>query len=241
MKQFLWALAACVAMGSASALERPATDPRVISVSGQGEVSVKPDRARVSMGVEAVNADLKTAEAEVNRVVRAFIAESKVLGIAEADVSTAGINIAPEYIWLEKERRNQLVGYRVSRDLEVMLRDLDKVGDLMLRATRAGVNRVNSPQLESSRSADLTRQALVKATEDARAKAKLLADTLAVKLGPVLRLNAQDAAAPPPYPMVKAMAVRSDTAESGNQEMGFSAGEIRYAASVSADFELIVP
>lgn len=234
---FLILITALLAAGAAAAHAHENPDARRVAVTGRGDVSVAPDRALVSVGVEVSNAELKTAEAEANRVARAFLSEAKALGIADKDISSAAVNIYPEYVWIEQERRQKLTGYRASREMVVMLRDLNKVGELLLRATKAGANRVSPPQLESSKAKELTQQALVKAAEDARAKAKLLAETLGAKLGPVFRINAADAPVPPPMPM-KAMAMRSEAAD-GNAEMGFSAGEIRVEASVTAEFDLL--
>lgn len=225
--------------GNALAHESP--DPRRVATTGQGEVSVAPDRARVSVGVDVSNAELKAAESEANRVARAFLAEAKALGIADKDIATAAVTIHPEYVWIEQERRQRLTGYRASREMQVFVRDLNKVGELLLRATKAGANRVSPPQLETSRAKELTQEALVKAAEDARARAKLLAETLGARLGPVHRINAADAAPPPPMPM-KVMAMRAEAADAGgNAEMGFAAGEIRIEASVHAEFDLIAP
>lgn len=213
---------------------------RHVSVSGQGEVSVTPDRARLRLGVTQLSPDLDAAEAKVNAVVRAYLAEAKTLGAKDEQISTAGMSIQPEYQWDEKERVNHLVGYRVSRDIEVVIQNLDKLGDFVLRATKAGVNQVQPPQLESSKAKDLQNQALTRAALDAQAKARLMAETLGVKLGPLHNLSASDFAPPPPMP--KVMTMRADAAfESGNQEMGFSPGEIRYAASVNAEFDLLIP
>lgn len=214
--------------------------PRLIAVTGQGEVSVKPDRARLSLAADALNADLKAAEAEVNKVVRAYLVEAKALGTKDEHISTAGISISPEYVWDEKARRQQLVGYRARREINVVIENLDKVGDYILRATKVGVNHVSSPALESSKSGTLVEQALVNAANDARAKARLLAETLGLKLGPVRTLRVNDYT-PPPMPM-KVMAMRAEAADAGgNQEMGFAAGEIKYTASAAVEFDLIKP
>lgn len=213
--------------------------PRLVAVTGQGEVAVKPDRARLTLAVDALNADLKAAEAEVNRVVRAYLVEAKALGTKDEHISTAGISISPEYVWDEKARRQQLVGYRARRDINVTVENLDRIGDYLLRATKVGVNNVSSPVLESSGKDALLQQALVNAANDARAKAKLLAETLGMKLGAVRTLRINDYA-PPPMPM-KAMMQRAEMADSGNQEMGFAAGEIKYSASASVEFDLIKP
>lgn len=225
--------------GAAGAQDNSAALHRHVSVTGSGEVAVKPDRARLHLGVTKLDLDLRAAENGVNSVVRAYLAEAKALGIKDEHISTAGMNISPEYVWDEKERTNRLVGYRASRGIDLVIEDLDKLGDFVLRATKVGVNEVQTPQLESSKAKDIQNQAMVKAAEEARAKAKLLAETLGAKLGPIHNLSVSDGGMPP---MPKQMAVRAMAAEDGgNQEMGFSAGEIRYNAQVSADFELLVP
>lgn len=211
--------------------------PRTVSVSGEGEVAVKPDRARLTLGVDQLSPDVKSAETEVNKVVRAYLAEARNLGAKEEQVSTTGVSIQPEYVWDEKSRQQKLAGYRVRREIVVVINDLDKLGDFILRATKSGVNQVHPPALESSRAKEFENQALVKAAEDARARARLLADTLNVKLGPVRSISAAESGPPPPV-MMKAMAMRAEAAD-GNAGMGISLGEIRYRATVQAEFDLL--
>lgn len=215
---------------------------RNANVSGQGEVSVKPDRARISLAVDTANIQLRKAEEETNRIVRAYLTELKSLGLKDEQISTAGVSINPEFVWDDKARQQRLVSYHARREIDLRVDDLQQIGDVILKATMVGVNQVNPPVLESSKSKELSRQALVKAAEDARSKAQLLADTLGVKLGAVRSISANDN--PPPPVMFKAMAMRSmaaDTAPPGNEQMGFATGEIKYGASVSADFDLIAP
>lgn len=211
--------------------------PRLISVSGDADVSATPDRARIQIGVTQVSPEVATAEAAVNKVVKAYVAEAKKLGARDEDIATAGISIQPEYVWDEKARVNKLTGYRVSRDIETRVGNLDKLGDYLLAATRAGVNQVQPPVLESSKADELQNQALVKAAKNAQAKARLLADTLGVKLGSVHGI-VEEGSAPAPQPMMKAMAMRAEAADSGNSEMGLQTGEIRFHAAVNAQFEV---
>jgi uncharacterized protein len=229
-------LASPLAQAQSSA-QTPAEPPhRHVAVSGQGEVAVLPDRARVRMGVTQVSPDLLAAETKVNTVVRAFLTEARALGLKDEHVNTTGVSIQPEYVWDEKERNNRLVGYRVSRDIEALVIDLGKLGDVMLRATKVGVNQVQPPQLESSKAREVQQQALVKAAQDAQARARLLAETLGMKLGAVHSISAHEAGPQPPMP--KMMAMRAE-ADGGNAEMGINAGELRYGATVSAEFELV--
>lgn len=240
MNKLSAALLSLSLLASSTAFAGDEPPRRSVVVTGQGEVAVKPDRARLNLAVDALNTDPKLAEGEVNKVVRAYVAEAKALGVKDSDLSTAGVSLTPEYVWDEKNRRNRLTGYRARRDITVVVTDLAKLGDYVLRATQVGVNNVNPPQLEASNARELAREALVKATEDARGKAQLLADTLKVKLGGVRSLNANEGYVPAPMP--KMMAMRTEAAfDSGNQQMGLETGEIRYSASVTADFDLLAP
>ena len=229
-----------LASSAATAAEDGAAQRRSVSVTGQGEISVRPDRARLNLGVDQFAQEPRPAELATNRIVRAYLAELKKLGIEDKHVSTAGISLNPEYVWDEKLRQNRITGYRAHRDIQIVVEDLDKIGDLILSATQVGVNQVSPPMLESSQGKDLSRKALVKAAEDARGKAQLLAETLGAKLGAVHSVSASDGGAPPPV-MYKVMAMRAEAAGDANAEMGFSAGEIKVTATVNADFDLLSP
>ncbi|HUR42100.1 MAG TPA: SIMPL domain-containing protein [Verrucomicrobiae bacterium] len=222
----------------AAALAHDAPPPRVVAVNGQGEVAVKPDRARLHLSIEKIDPDLKRAEAEVNKVVRDFVREAKALGAKDEQLATSDVSINPEYVWPEGARERKFTGYRVMRQIEVRIDNLDRLGDYILRATQVGVNQVSPPALESSKATEVERQALVKAAEDARGKARLLAETLGVKLGVLARVTESGVSAPPVMYEMKAM--RAQAAD-GNAEMGMQLGEIRYRASVSAEFDLLPP
>lgn len=211
--------------------------PPTIAVSGHGEVTTLPDRARVTLAVDALSNEVKTAEGEVNAVARRALDEFKALGIRSEDIATSGTALQPEYVWDEKARRQVLTGYRARRELQVVVRNLEQLGDVLLRATKAGFNQVNPPALESSRAAELEREALAKAAQDALAKADALAQALGVKRG-TARIVRESGGNPPPV-MYKAMAARAEAAfDSGNQEMGLSTGELRIGADVQVEFDL---
>lgn len=241
----LIALLSCVIVAATSLTTSADTlpDRRSVNVSGRGEVTATPDRARISMQVETTKPDLRAAQDQVSRIVRDYLAQVKALGIADADISTAGLSIQPQYDYSAKGGR-KFLGYQLTRGIEIVVRDLDKIGDVLLKATSAGINNVSDPQLESSKAEALTREALAKAADDARAKAKVLADALGVKLGAVHTLNANAEYIPPPMAKRErfvAMAASADAPQSGNDVFGFSAGQIRYSASVNADFDLVAP
>ena len=233
---------ACAAAAPIAQADTTAPDRRSVTVSGRGEVSTTPDRARLSMSVEITKPELRAAQAEVNRIVRDYLAQVRALAIKDEDISTAGLSIRSEYDYPPKGRR--FVGYHVSRGIEIVVRDLDKIGDVLLRATTAGINTVSDPLLESTKADELQRDALAKAAANARAKAAVLAGALGVGLGSIHTLNANtEYNAPPVFaaPRMKTLAMAADAQESGNDQIGFAAGEIKFTATLTADFDLVAP
>lgn len=230
-------LAACAAVFSCAVGAAEPLPPPTIAVAGHGEVTTLPDRARLALAVDALDVEIKNAEGQVNRVVRAYLDAIKPLGLKAEDIATSGASLQPEYVWDEKARKQKLVGYRARRDVQLVVRDLDQLGDLILRATQSGMNHVSPPALESSKSDALGREALARAAKDAQARADALAQALGVKLGSA-RMVREAGGTPPPVPY-KVMAMRAEAAfDGGNQEMGLNTGEIRIAADVQVEFDI---
>lgn len=239
MRRFVLLPLVSLLMLSAAQAQTPAPQAaRVVTVSGQGEATGMPDRARLSMAVEARNADLRVAEAEMNKVVRAYLAELKTLGLKDEDINTAGYSVNPEYDWVDNKQ--QFRGYLARRQIELTVRKLDQLGDVLLKATKSGINQMNPATLESSKQKDIERAALARAATDAQQQARLLAETLGMKLGAARTVNSSGVTpTPPPMPMVK-MAMRAEAADaSGNSQMGMATGEIRATANVVVEFDLV--
>lgn len=210
--------------------------PRTVSVSGTGDVAAEPDVAQVTLGVEARKPALADARSEVSATVERVLALCKSLGIDPKRVNATRVQIQPEYSWNEKDRKRVLLGYLVSRQVQVELRDLELLGTLLERAVDAGVNQVNDPVLDSSRRKDLERDALVKAVEDARLNADTLARAAGASLGPVRTLNG--ATSGPPVPMYRRQVAMADAAMA--PEASYQAGEMKFTASVNAEYDLLV-
>lgn len=231
-----WILVFGVLLVSACASAENSEQVRSVSVSGLGEVEVIPDAAFVSMAIEIRDKDLQAARKQVDDRVEAFLKLTDKLDIDRKYVRSTGMNVHPEYRWEDKTRKRYLDGYVVTRQLQVDLRDLDKLGALMTRAVEAGINQVNPPQFRAINERELRRQALAKAAEDARANAQVLADSMNVKLGAVRTLDAQYDVHTP-QPVYRMAAMRAEADMSGGEQT-YETGQIRYNARVSASFDL---
>ena len=225
-------LAACVPLAT-HADERP----RSVSTTGQGEVSAQPDMARVTLGVDARRKSLAEARAEVTAAVDRLLALTRELKIDPKYVNATRLQVRPEYAWIEQGQKQVLQGYFVGRQVEVELHDLDQLGPLLERAVTAGANQVGDASLDSTRRKELERQAMTLAVQDAAANAGTLAQAAGARLGPVRTLNAS--ASPPPMPMYR-MAAMAEAAAAPPAESTYAAGEMKFAATVSAEYDLVI-
>jgi uncharacterized protein YggE len=237
MKSKALALAALIALTSGAVTAAEADRPRTVSVSGQGEIQAEPDRAFVTRGVESRKPKLEEARAEVAKTVDAVLKLTRDLKIDQKLVRSTRVNVQPEYNWDNNSRERNLIGYFVSRQVEIDLRDLDKLGQLLEKATDLGVNQLGDPRLDSSKRRELERQALAKAVEDARANADTVAKASGGRLGSARTISANSSYVPPPMPMVR-MAAMAEKA--GDASQSYQSGQMTFTGTVQIEYDLIV-
>ncbi|CAM5331382.1 SIMPL domain-containing protein [Mycolicibacterium aubagnense] len=227
------ALAAAVAMPAiASAAEAP-QPPRII-VSGEGEATVAPDLALLSLSVMREAKTAREALNANNDAMAAVIAAMKAAGIAERDLQTAGIQINPRYNYTNKPDGNQeaeLIAYQVTNTLSVRVRDISKTGEILDKAVSLGVNQGGGISFTNENPATVVTEARKKAVADAIAKAKTLAEAAGVSVGKVLEITDQSYA-PPPMPM------NAKAYDAAGASVPVQAGENAYKVMVNVTFEL---
>ena len=164
----------------------PSTPPaRTITVSGTGKVTVVPDVARVNLGVTLTKPTVKAARDGAATTMTAIIAALKALGIADADIQTSGLNLYPQYA---TGSSTKIVGYTISEQVQVTVRDLDKAGDVVDTATAKGATNVNGIWFEISDPAKAQNDARAAAVTAARLSAQALAGAGSVSLGSVVSI-----------------------------------------------------
>lgn len=229
--------ALCALLASAGAVGAEAERPRTISVSGQGEIQAEPDRALVTLGIESRKPKMEEARAEVQKTVDAVLKLTRDLKIDQKYVRTTRVNIQPEYNWDSNARERNLIGYFVSRQIEVDLRDLDKLGQLLEKSFDLGVNQVGDPRLDSSKRRDLEREALAKAVADAKLNAEAVAKAAGARIGPPRTIAASSGFVPPPVPMMKVQAMRAEAADSAAGS--YQSGQMGFNGTVQVEYDLI--
>ena len=182
------ALSACAApaVGSASNAEQPHT----ISVTGNGVAYGAPDVAVVMIGVEERDADPAGAVDKANEKMASIMAAIKGLGIEDKDLQTTNFSVyAQEDFEPETGRPTGTRTYVVNNILNVTVRDLSKVGDVLGKAVGAGANAIHGVNFSVSDMAKLEAEAREKAMADAKARAEQLAKAAGVTLDKPMNIN----------------------------------------------------
>lgn len=171
---------------------------REIAVSGTGKATAVPDVARIQLGV--VSGTQSTAEAALDIVAKRFeavLAAITAAGVEEEDIRTTNLSINPVYDY--SDGRQIPRGFEANETVEVTIRDLKKVGEIVARATGEGVNQAGGVSFEVDDIEAVRLQAQQKAIEDAKVKADELVKTLGVRLGRVKTFVSNDVGGPIPF------------------------------------------
>lgn len=199
--------------------------PRSIHVSGTGKVSVAPDKADLTLSVEV---QAKTAEDARNQAaiaMEALIKAVKTEDVDDKDIQTRSVSLYPNY---SSDSANKIIGYQLSNQVAVCIRDINKVSDVIDAAVSAGSNSARVQGINFG--IDNPEKALAEAREKAYANAKVKAQQYAklagVTLGTPLHISEGSDTSPVPMPygemrMMKAAAAEgaSTPVQAGEQEV----------------------
>ncbi len=219
-------LAACIALPTAALAQ---TQSSGITVTGSAEVKAKPDVAYVTFGVQTEAATAAAAAQENARLTNAVIDAIVRSGIARAEIETAQYSVSPIIDYQKSPPTT--TGYRVSNQIRVRVKDLTKVGPLIDTAIAAGANNVQGVTFDILDPSAIRREALVQAMQQAQADARLIADTLNVKLGKVISVTESGPVIPRP---VELGVMRAEAAPTP-----IIPGQVTVSASVTVVYSIL--
>lgn len=205
----------------------------LLSVSAEASAHRVPDVATLSTGVVTqaadANAAMRTNAQQMDKVMAAI----RAAGIAERDVQTSGINLNPQYKYVENAPPS-IVGYQASNTVNVKVRDLSKLGKVLDAFVEQGANQINGPSFEVDKPDEAYDEARVAAIRKAQARAQTYADALGLKVRRIISIGEGGANFPRPMPMLRAMAADAGFAK----ETAISPGESTLSVNIEVVFEL---
>lgn len=186
-----WLPAAVAVALFVSACSGPVGGPQIhtISVTGTGSTRLAPDLALVTLGVQTRGPDVREAVEENNRRAAEVMAALREMGLADRDIATASFNVSTQQIYDERGRPTGEVQYWVDNVINLRVRQLDRLGEILQVALRRGANTVQSVTFTVENPEEALDAARLLAMQDAVNQAQALAQAAGVELGEVLSVN----------------------------------------------------
>lgn len=237
MKLTKSALAAIIGLSvlpAAALADELPNGPHVVT-SGQASVDATPDIATLAIEVSVSSKDASEAKKQADARVAQYFDFLQKNGIEKKDINAANLRTQPEYDYL-KDGKSELKGYRAVRQVQVTLRQLDKLNELLDGALKSGLNEIRSVELgvadpESYR--DKARQAAI---ENATQQAGALAKGFNTQLGPVYSIR-YHVANYQPMPVAR-MFKTADAAPMTSAAQTYEQQSIHFDDQVDVVFEL---
>ena len=211
----------------------------VVTVTGHGEISLAPDTAFVTLGMETTGKTVADAQRQNRLVMNKVVERLRALQIETERIQTASFTVSPQYKPPAKRSEApagppEIIGYIVSNTMTVEVRSLDKVGPVIEESLAAGANQFQGLHwtLRDEQQAKLG--ALKQAAAKAREKAAALSDALKVKLIRLLSATEESRVVRPMPKMARSMM----TMEAGGGETPVFGGEIKVEATVTLIYEV---
>ncbi len=209
--------------------------PRSIQVNGTGKVMAAPDKADLTLSVEV---QAKTAEAARNQAavaMEALINAVKKEGVAEKDIQTRSVSLYPNY---SPDIANKIIGYQLSNQVAVCIRDLNKVSTIIDAAVKAGGNATRVQGIACGIEVPETAmaQAREKAYANAKSKAEQYAKLAGLSLGSPLHINEGSVISSNPVPYAEMRTMKAAMADGASTPV--QAGEQEVTINVDVMFSI---
>lgn len=183
-----------------------AADQRVISLSATGTVKAAPDMASISTGVTSEGQTAQDALSKNTEAMTKVVDTLKQAGLEAKDIQTTDFSVSPIYERKKDEQAAFITGYRVSNNVNITVRDIDRLGDVLDKVVQAGANQIGSISFEIAEAEKMKDEARKHAMETAIGNAKLYAEAAGVELGPVVKITETGDFTPRPYRTMAAAA-----------------------------------
>jgi uncharacterized protein YggE len=206
------AVLAAISLTATTASAQNAERIPSLSASGEGVVTAAPDLAIVNIGVVSKGATAREALDANNTDMQSVIDAIRAAGIEDPDIGTSGFSINPVYDIPPEPLQGQpreapsIVGYEVTNQVTVRIRELAESGAVLDQVVSAGANQINSISFDIDDQEKLRDEAIRLAIADARRKAEIMAEAAGVDMLRILSVSINDFAQPVMFDRAVAMA-----------------------------------
>jgi uncharacterized protein YggE len=235
-----------LAIAGASACSRPAgsrlgagagagADTTLVTVSAYAEARHAPDIAVLSTGVATLAPDANAAIRLNAERMTAVVKAIEAAGIARKDVQTSGVSLNPDYSY-EEGKPPRIRGYTASNTVNVTVREIGRLGEILDALVATGANQVNGPSFDIEDKDAVLDEARGKALAKARVRAEGYAKRLGLRVGRVVSID-ETGGRGAPVPMLRRSAM-NEQAMAATASAPIAPGENVLGISLDVVYEL---
>lgn len=168
-----------------------------VVVTGEGVISIDPDRAILRLGVTREAPRAQEAQQRVNRVLGEILEGVTALGIEERKIQSSTLQLNPVYQGHSQQDGRRISHYQATYLVSIDVDELDRVGPVVDAALSAGANELRGVQYGVRDDSEARQQALRQAVDQASKKAGAMAEAAGVRLGELLGMSESYASSGP--------------------------------------------
>src|SRR5579864_618939 len=235
----VWLSLPCFLLGGIfAAAQAPsvAASPNTVFVGADGKFETAPDTAVVQFNISAQADTAKAAYDQASKQAEHTRQILRANGIEPKAAEIGYYSIQPMYDW--KNPKRKLVGYQVTTNVSLKVKDFSKIGPITQQLADAAVSESQSVNY----TLDNIDAAKSKAVEDAYRRARMSADTVAKAsgrtLGELSYASVDTFENIRPIPIVRSMAMMRTQAEAAPPTQEFTPQNVTVTAHVNAMFVL---
>ena len=192
---------------------------QTLRVSGEGIERIASTLTNISLGVEIQGKTAIEVQKEIAKRSTKLVKFLKSRRVK--NLETTGITLQPNYNYSDKQR--ELIGY-IGRNNLIVTVEGERAGQLLDEAIKAGANRINNLSFTATEQAieAAEKQALIKAVNDAKTKAKTVLNALNLTSKEIFNIQINYTNLPQPFSLQAAQYSRNNISTpviAGKQEV----------------------
>ncbi len=224
-----------IALFSSCSIKQVNYPKRTVSVHGSGSVTLEADNATIALSV--VTRAMEVSAASKENAEKMSAVQSAVIskGVDKDGVTTENFSVYRENSYVNG--KSVPGDYIVTNQIKIVVRDMDKVSEVIDTALAAGANQFSNIQYGVTNTELAVKQARTLAVQQAFENATLIAGTSGARLGKVLEISEQQNSNFPRAVMMKSANMAMDAAEEA-APTPISGGKTTVTVNINATYEL---
>lgn len=204
-----------------------------LNTIGTANIDAIPDIATIIIDVNYTAKYAVDAKQKVDKRVTQYFDFLRKNGIEQKDINAANLSTQAEYDY--QNGSSELKGFRAVRQVQVSVREIGKLNQLLDGALKLGLNDIQAIKLGVAQPSNYREQVRKKAIQNAILLATSLAEGFKVKLGPIYSIHYQGYNDQSPLPV---MFLRAENASTSTPSQTYQQQSIHFKDQVEVVFGL---